>query len=59
MDGTAQLLESDRRFLVHPLHHPEDHKPAKPLARRQMRRDQHPFGIGRIACVPQSLALIL
>jgi adenosylmethionine-8-amino-7-oxononanoate aminotransferase len=26
MDGTAQLLESDRRFLVHPLHHPEDHK---------------------------------
>ena len=27
MDGTAQLLESDRRFLVHPLHHPEDHRP--------------------------------
>ena len=26
MDGTAQLLESDRRFLVHPLHHPEEHK---------------------------------
>src|SRR5712692_6810172 len=26
MDDTAQLLESDRRFLVHPLHHPEDHK---------------------------------
>src|SRR3954451_13314904 len=26
MDGTAQLLESDRRFLVHPLHHPEDHR---------------------------------
>ena len=26
IDGTAQLLESDRRFLVHPLHHPEDHK---------------------------------
>ncbi len=26
MDGTTQLLESDRRFLVHPLHHPEDHK---------------------------------
>src|SRR3954463_13467529 len=29
MDGTAQLLESDRRFLVHPLHHPED--PRTPL----------------------------
>ena len=26
MDGTTQLLESDRRFLVHPLHHPEEHK---------------------------------
>ena len=26
MDGTAQLLESDRRFLVHPLHHPEEHR---------------------------------
>src|SRR5438874_13712594 len=26
MDGTTDLLESDRRFLVHPLHHPEDHK---------------------------------
>ncbi len=26
MDGTIELLESDRRFLVHPLHHPEDHK---------------------------------
>ena len=26
MDGTAQLLETDRRFLVHPLHHPDDHK---------------------------------
>jgi adenosylmethionine-8-amino-7-oxononanoate aminotransferase len=26
MDGTTELLESDRRFLVHPLHHPEDHK---------------------------------
>ncbi|HZT90180.1 MAG TPA: aspartate aminotransferase family protein [Stellaceae bacterium] len=26
MDGTAQLLEIDRRFLVHPLHHPEEHK---------------------------------
>ena len=26
MDGTTQLLESDRRFLVHPLHHPEDHR---------------------------------
>jgi putrescine aminotransferase len=25
MDGTTELLESDRRFLVHPLHHPEDH----------------------------------
>ena len=26
MDGTAQLIESDRRFLGHPLHHPEEHK---------------------------------
>ena len=26
MDGTTQLLESDRRYLVHPLHHPEEHK---------------------------------
>ncbi len=26
MDGTTQLLESDRRFLVHPLHHPDDHQ---------------------------------
>jgi putrescine---pyruvate transaminase len=26
MDDTAQLLESDRRFLVHPLHHPDDHR---------------------------------
>jgi putrescine aminotransferase len=26
MDGTTQLLEADRQFLVHPLHHPDDHK---------------------------------
>ena len=26
MDDTSQLLEADRRFLVHPLHHPDDHK---------------------------------
>jgi putrescine---pyruvate transaminase len=26
MDGTTELFESDRRFLVHPLHHPEEHK---------------------------------
>ncbi len=26
MDGTAQLIEADRRYLVHPLHHPDDHK---------------------------------
>ncbi len=26
MDGTTELLESDRRYLVHPLHHPEEHK---------------------------------
>src|SRR5260370_148850 len=25
MDDTAQLLEADRRYLVHPLHHPDDH----------------------------------
>jgi len=26
MDGTTQLLDSDRRYLVHPLHHPDDHR---------------------------------
>ena len=26
MDGTSELIESDRRFLVHPLHHPDDHR---------------------------------
>src|SRR5579871_5874924 len=26
MDGTTELIETDRRFLVHPLHHPDDHK---------------------------------
>ena len=26
MDGTTQLLETDRQFLVHPLHHPDDHR---------------------------------
>jgi putrescine---pyruvate transaminase len=26
MEGTTQLLESDRRYLVHPLHHPDDHR---------------------------------
>src|SRR6202049_2263560 len=26
MDGTTELIESDRRYLVHPLHHPEDHQ---------------------------------
>src|SRR5512133_45904 len=26
MDGTTQLIEADRRFLVHPLHHPDDHR---------------------------------
>ena len=26
MDGTAQLLDIDRRYLVHPLHHPDEHK---------------------------------
>ena len=26
MDDTSQLLEADRRFLVHPLHHPDDHR---------------------------------
>ena len=25
MDGTTQLLEADRRYLVRPLHHPDDH----------------------------------
>ena len=38
MDGTAQLLESDRRFLVHPLHHPEEHKTPL-LVDRGARRD--------------------
>src|SRR5215470_1865602 len=26
MDGTTQLLDADRRYLVHPLHHPDDHR---------------------------------
>src|ERR1051325_8613572 len=26
MDGTAQLLEIDPQLLVHPLHHPDEHK---------------------------------
>src|SRR5258705_921038 len=26
MDGTTQLLETDRRYLLHPLHHPDDHR---------------------------------
>src|SRR5262245_4806907 len=25
MDGTTKLLEADRRYLVHPLHHHDDH----------------------------------
>src|SRR5215470_11045165 len=26
MDGITQLIEADRRYLVHPLHHPDDHR---------------------------------
>ena len=26
MDDANQLLEADRRYLVHPLHHPDDHR---------------------------------
>src|SRR3984893_5696606 len=26
MDGTTELLETDRRYLVHPVHHPDDHR---------------------------------
>jgi putrescine---pyruvate transaminase len=26
MDGITQLLEADRRYVVHPLHHPDDHR---------------------------------
>ncbi|HUC10791.1 MAG TPA: aspartate aminotransferase family protein [Stellaceae bacterium] len=26
MDGTAELIETDRRYLLHPLHHPDDHR---------------------------------
>src|SRR5262244_4218707 len=26
MDGSTQLLEADRRYLVHPLHHPDEHR---------------------------------
>jgi putrescine---pyruvate transaminase len=26
MDGTTELLEADRRYLVHPLHYPDDHR---------------------------------
>jgi putrescine---pyruvate transaminase len=26
MDGTTELIEADRRYLAHPLHHPDDHR---------------------------------
>jgi adenosylmethionine-8-amino-7-oxononanoate aminotransferase len=26
MEGTTQLIEADRHYLVHPLHHPDDHR---------------------------------
>jgi putrescine---pyruvate transaminase len=26
MDGTAELIEIDRRHVIHPLHHPDDHR---------------------------------
>src|SRR5271157_2603193 len=26
MDDTSQLLEADRRYIIHPLHHPDDHR---------------------------------
>ena len=26
MDGSTELIEADRRYLVHPLHHPDDHR---------------------------------
>jgi adenosylmethionine-8-amino-7-oxononanoate aminotransferase len=26
MDGTTELIDIDRHFLVHPLHHPDDHR---------------------------------
>ena len=26
MDGATELLDADRRYLVHPLHHPDDHR---------------------------------
>jgi adenosylmethionine-8-amino-7-oxononanoate aminotransferase len=26
MDGASELIETDRRYLVHPLHHPDDHR---------------------------------
>src|SRR5260370_29391982 len=26
MEGTTQLIEADRRYLIHPLHHPDDHR---------------------------------
>src|SRR5580700_11330885 len=45
MDGTTQLLESDRRFLVHPLHHPEDHK--APLLVEEGRGSMLHLGDGR------------
>src|SRR5580704_922645 len=45
MDGTTQLLESDRRFLVHPLHHPEDSK--APLLVEEGRGSMLHLGDGR------------
>jgi adenosylmethionine-8-amino-7-oxononanoate aminotransferase len=26
MDGATELIETDRRYLLHPLHHPDDHR---------------------------------
>ena len=46
MDGTTQLLESDRRFLVHPLHHPDDHK-APLVVDRRPGRDAASMPTGR------------
>src|SRR5207237_2032700 len=45
MDGTTELLESDRRFLVHPLHHPEEHK--APLLAEEGRGSMLHLGDGR------------
>ena len=56
MDGTTQLLETDRRYLVHSLHHPDDHR--QPLVVTEGRGAMRPapraypwLPVGRAFCL--------